>query len=139
MNADDSLLAVLRVALSDGDRRAVVIEALSRAALHHGIGAYVRDRLYAWLRSAQDPKVIDAITEICGGQFGTQEPDLALTRLRLAAQKTGPDSQLLADAIGGLAVRHPRRGHAAVQAGRSHHRRSGFRGYARWLLPAGPR
>ena len=85
---DDTLLAVMRVPLSDGERRAIVIEALSRAVLNPRTGAYVRDRLYAWLRSSPDPKVIDAITEICGGQFGIQEPDLALTRLRLAAQKT---------------------------------------------------
>ena len=100
---DDSLLAVMRAPLSDGDRRAIVIEALSWAVLHPRMGAYVRDRLYAWLRSSQDPKVIDAITEICGGQFGAREPDLALTRLRLAAQKTQADSEMLANAIGNLA------------------------------------
>jgi len=106
---DDSLLAVMRVPLSDGDRRAIVMEALSRAVLHPRMGAYVRDRLYAWLRSSQDPKVIDAITEICGGQFGAQEPDLALTRLRLAAQKTQAGNRMLADAIGNLALRHPQK------------------------------
>jgi hypothetical protein len=106
---DDSLLAVMRVPLSDGDRRAIVIEALSRAVLDSRMGAYIRDRFYAWLRSSRDPKVIDAITEICGGQFGTQEPDLALTRLRLAAQKTRADSGVLADAIGNLALHHPQK------------------------------
>jgi hypothetical protein len=106
---DDSLLAVLRVPLSDGERRAIVIESLSHAVLDPRMGAYVRDRLYAWLRSSRDPKVIDAITEICGGQFGIQEPDLALTRLRLAAQKTLADSRVLADAIGNLALRHPQK------------------------------
>lgn len=111
---DDSLLAVLRAPLSDGDRRAIVIEALSRAVLHPRMGAYVRDRLYAWLRSSQDPKVIDAITEICGGQFGAREPDLALTRLRLAAQKTQADSEMLANAIGNLAARHPQKMLSAI-------------------------
>ena len=106
---DDTLLAVMRVPLSDDERRAIVIEALSRAVLNPRMGAYVRDRLYAWLRSSPDPKVIDAITEICGGQFGIQEPDLALTRLRLAAQKTQADSRVLADAIGNLALRHPQK------------------------------
>jgi hypothetical protein len=106
---DDSLLAVMRVPLSDGDRRAIVIDALSRAVLDSRMGAYIRDRFYAWLRSSRDPKVIDAITEICGGQFGIREPDLALTRLRLAAQKTRADSEVLADAIGNLALRHPQK------------------------------
>jgi hypothetical protein len=106
---DDSLLAVMRVPLSDGDRRSIVIDVLSRAVLDSRMGAYVRDRFYAWLRSSRDPKVIDAITEICGGQFGTQEPDLALTRLRLAAQKARADSRVLADAIGNLALRHPQK------------------------------
>jgi hypothetical protein len=101
---DDSLLAVIRVPLSDGDRRAIVIDALSRAVMHPRMGAYVRDRLYAWLRSSQDPTVIDAITEICGGPFGAQEPDLAL-----AAQKTQDDSGMLAEAIGNLAARHPQK------------------------------
>jgi hypothetical protein len=106
---DDSLLAVMRVPLSDGERRAIVIEALSRAVLDPRTGAYVRDRFYAWLRSSRDLKTIDAITEICGGQFGIQEPDLALTRLRLAAQKTRADSRVLADAIGNLALHHPQK------------------------------
>lgn len=106
---DDSLLAVMRAPLSDGDGRAIVIDALSWAVLHPRMGAYVRDRLYAWLRSSEDPKVIDAITEICGGQFGALEPDLALTRLRLAAQKTQADSEMLANAIGNLAARHPQK------------------------------
>jgi hypothetical protein len=106
---DDSLLAVMRVPLSDGERRAIVIEALSRAVLDPRRGAYVRDRFYAWLRSSRDLKTIDAITEICGGQFGVQEPDLALTRLRLAAQKTRADSGVLADAIGNLALHHPQK------------------------------
>ena len=74
-----------------------------------GVGGFARDRLYAWLRNSRDPKAIDAITEICGGQFGIQEPDLALTRLRLAAQKTLADSRVLADAIGSLALRHPQK------------------------------
>ncbi len=111
---DDSLLAVMRVPLSDGDRRAIVIDALSRAVLDPRMGAYIRDRLDAWLRNSQDPKVIDAITEICGGQFGAQEPDLALTRLRLAAQKTRADSGMLAEAIGNLAARHPQKVLAAI-------------------------
>jgi hypothetical protein len=111
---DDSLLAVMRVPLSDSDRRPIVIEALSRAVLHPRMGAYIRDRLYAWLRGSQDQKVIDAITEICGGRFGAQEPDLALTRLRLAAQKTQADNRMLADAIGNLAVRHPQKVLSAI-------------------------
>jgi hypothetical protein len=106
---DDSLLAVIRVPLSDDERRAIVIEVLSRAVIHPGMGAYVRERLYAWLRSSQDSKVIDAIAEICGGQFGALEPDLALTRLRLAAQKMRADNGTLAEAIGKLAARHPQK------------------------------
>ena len=104
---DDTLLAVMRVPLSAGERGAIVTQALSRAVLNPRTGAYVRGRLYAWLQSSQDSNVIDAITEICGGQFGIQEPDLALTRLRLAAQKTQADSSVLANAIGNLALHYP--------------------------------
>jgi hypothetical protein len=106
---DDNLLAVMRAALSDAGRRTIVIEVLSQAVLEPRTSAYIRERFYAWLRSSQDSKVIDAITEICGGQFGAQEPDLALTRLRLAAQKMTGDNGVFADAIGNLAARHPQK------------------------------
>jgi hypothetical protein len=103
---DDRLLAALRDSLT-GKRRALAVEVFGVAVLDAHFGAHVRGRLYAWMRYSPSQDLIDVVAEVCGGQFGILEPDMALTRLRLAAQKARPGSRALGEAFARLAIRHP--------------------------------
>ena len=103
---DDELLRRLRDTLT-GEKRPLAVRALSRAALDPRFGAHVRGRLYTWLASSPSQETIDVVAEVCAGPFGVEKPDMALVRLRLAAQKTRPGSQALSDAFTNLATHHP--------------------------------
>ncbi len=110
---DDKLLTGLRDTLS-GERRPLAVEAFSRAALDARFSAHMRSRLYTWLKYSPSQGLIDVVAEVCGGQFGLQEPDMALTRLRLAAQKSQPHSRELREAFTNLAIHHPAKVFAAI-------------------------
>jgi len=110
---DDKLLTGLRDTLT-GERRPLAVYAFSRAVLDPRYGAHVRSRLYTWLKRAPSQGLIDVVAEVCGGQFGLQEPDMALTRLRLAAQKSQPGSRELGEAFAILAAHHPGKVLAAI-------------------------
>lgn len=74
----------------------------------------MRSRLYTWLKYSPSQGLINVVAEVCGGQFGIQEPDMALTRLRLAAQKSQPGSRELGEAFVSLATHHPAKVFAAI-------------------------
>jgi hypothetical protein len=112
---DDKLLAGLRDNVT-GKRRPLAVEAFESAILDPRSGAYMRNRLYAWLKNSPSRDFIEVFAVICTGKFGEQEPDMALTRLRLAALRAQPGSQALADAFLTMAVRHPVTVLAAVAA-----------------------
>ncbi|WP_067823533.1 hypothetical protein [Actinomadura kijaniata] len=102
---DDELLRSIRTTLT-GERRPLAVRALSRAALDPQFGAHVRGRLYTWLASPSQ-ETIDLVAEVCGDRFGIEKPDMALVRLRRAAQKSRPGSSALANAFTNLASHHP--------------------------------
>lgn len=103
---DDKLLSCLGKVLAI-DRRTPAIETFSQAALDPRSGTYMRNRLYTWLDSAS-PEVIGFIAEVCGGPFGGELPDMALIRLRRAAQKSPPGNTALANGFISFAAQHPR-------------------------------
>jgi hypothetical protein len=110
---DDKLLTAMRDTLT-GERRPLAVEAFSKAALDPRFSAHVRSRLYTWLKYSPSQELIDVVAEVCGGQFGIQEPDMALTRLRLAAQKSQSGSFELGEAFTSLAMCHPAKVFAAI-------------------------
>ena len=110
---DDKLLTSLRDTLT-GERRTLAVETFSRAVLDARFSAHMRSRLYTWLKYSPSQGLIDVVAEVCGGQFGLQEPDMALTRLRLAAQKSEPNSRELREAFTTLAIHHPAKVFAAI-------------------------
>lgn len=103
---DDRLLAGLRDKLV-GERRSLAVEAFGTAVLDSRYGAHMRNRFYAWLEGSPSQEFIDVFAEICTGEFGAQEPDMALTRLRLAALKSQPSSSAMTMAFTAMAQRHP--------------------------------
>jgi hypothetical protein len=103
---DDKLLIGLRDTLT-GERQPLAVEAFSMAVLDARFSTHMRGRLYTWLKSSPSQGLIDVVAEVCGGQFGIQKPDMALTRLRLAAQKSQPGSLELGEALVKLAIHHP--------------------------------
>lgn len=103
---DDQLLVAIRN--MPGPRgRQLAAALLGKAIVNPGSGAYVRSRLYAWLKGQPSQDVIDVSAEVCGGEFGRIEPDMALTRLRLAAQGSVPGSETMAAAFAGMAEAFP--------------------------------
>jgi hypothetical protein len=103
---DDQLLIAIRN--MPGTRgRQLAAALLGKAVVDPRSGAYVRSRLYAWLKGQPSQDVIDVSAEVCGGEFGRLEPDMALTRLRLAAQGSVPDSETVAAAFVGMAETFP--------------------------------
>ena len=73
---DDKLLTSLRDKLT-GERRTLAVEMFSRAVLDARFSAHMRSRLYTWLKYSPSQGLIDVVAEVCGGQFGLQEPDTA--------------------------------------------------------------
>ena len=112
---DDRLLTGLRDMLT-GERRSLAVEVFNRAVLDARFGAHMRSRLYSWLKHAPSQGLINVVAEVCGGQFGIQEPDMALTRLRLAAQKSEPGSFELGEAFAKLAMHHPTKVFATIDS-----------------------
>jgi hypothetical protein len=103
---DDQLLIAIRN-MSGTRGRQFAVALLGKAVVDPRSGAYVRSRLYAWLKGQPSQDVIDVSAEVCGGEFGRVEPDMALTRLRLAAQGSVPGSEPVAAAFSGLAEAFP--------------------------------
>lgn len=98
-----------------GHRRWLAVETLTEAAGDAELGRYVRDRLRTWMdaRKPLDNRV-ELVIEICGGAWGTTQPDLALTRLGKAAGHADYGSTTLANALRHLALRHPGRVRKAI-------------------------
>lgn len=101
---DDTLLREVRDNLS-GDNGSIVVQLLSRAATDPQFGAHVRSRLYNWAKDS--PSQADLVAEVCGAEFGEQQPNAALVRLGWVAQKSGPDSPALARALASISARRP--------------------------------
>jgi hypothetical protein len=101
---DDDLLRALRDKLT-GDRQPMAVRLLSRAAVDPQFGAHVRSSLYSWVKDSRS--WADLVAAVCGGEFGEQQPGMALVRLGWAAQSSGPDSPALAKALASIAARHP--------------------------------
>lgn len=85
---DRAILDGLAIDLK-GTRRALAVEALTKAAEDIEFGRYVRDRLRQWVdtKNPSENKV-ELVIEICGGTWGTLQPALAMTRLGKAAGLT---------------------------------------------------
>jgi hypothetical protein len=101
---DDDLLRALRDKLT-GDKQPIATRLLSRAAVDPQFGAHVRSSLYSWVKDSRS--WADLVAAVCGGEFGEQQPGMALVRLGWAAQNSGPDSPALANALASIASRHP--------------------------------
>lgn len=101
---DDDLLRALRDKLT-GDKQLIAARLLSRAAVDPQFGAHVRSSLYNWVKDSRS--WADLVAAVCGGEFGEQQPGIALVRLGWAAQNSGPDSPALAKALASIAARHP--------------------------------
>lgn len=101
---DDDLLRALRDKLT-GDKQPIAARLLSRAAVDPQFGAHVRSSLYSWVKDSRS--WADLVAAVCGGEFGEQQPGMALVRLGWAAQNSGPDSPALAKALVSIATRHP--------------------------------
>jgi hypothetical protein len=101
---DDDLLRALRDKLT-GDKQQIAARLLSRAAVDPQFGAHVRSSLYNWVKDSRS--WADLVAAVCGGEFGEQQPEMALVRLGWAAQNSRPDSPALAKALASIAARHP--------------------------------
>ena len=101
---DDDLLRALRDKLIS-DKQPIAARLLSRAAVDPQFGAHVRSSLYSWVKDSRS--WADLVAAVCGGEFGEQQPGMALVRLGWAAQNSGPDSPALAKALASIAARHP--------------------------------
>ena len=101
---DDDLLRALRDKLT-GDKQAIAAQLLSRAAVDPQFGAHVRSSLYSWVKDSRS--WADLVATACGGEFGEQQPGMALVRLGWAAQNSRPDSPALAKALEWIAALHP--------------------------------
>ena len=101
---DDDLLRALRDKLT-GDKQPIAARLLSRAAVDPQFGAHVRSSLYSWVKDSRS--WADLVAAVCGGEFGEQQPAMALVRLGWAAQNSGPDSPVLAKTLASIAARHP--------------------------------
>jgi hypothetical protein len=101
---DDDLLRALRDKLT-GDKQPIAERLLSRAAVDPQFGAHVRSSLYSWVKDSGS--WADLVAAVCGGEFGKQQPGMALVRLGWAAQNSGPDSPALAKALASIATDHP--------------------------------
>lgn len=101
---DDRLLRTLRDQLT-GDKQRIAVRLLSQAAVDPQFGTHVRSSLYNWAKDSRSQA--DLVAAVCGAEFGKQQPDAALVRLGWAAQKSGPGSPALADAIESIATHHP--------------------------------
>lgn len=101
---DDDLLRALRDKLT-GDKQPIAARLLSRAAVDPQFGAHVRSSLYSWVKDSRT--WADLVASVCGGEFGEQQPGMALVRLGWAAQNSGPDSPALAKALASIAARYP--------------------------------
>jgi hypothetical protein len=101
---DDDLLRALRDKLT-GDRQPIAARLLSHAAVDPQFGAHVRSSLYNWVKDSRS--WADLVAAVCGGEFGEQQPAMALVRLGWAAQNSGPDSPGLAETLASIAARHP--------------------------------
>jgi hypothetical protein len=67
-----------------GTRQALAVDVLTKAALDPGSGAFTRGLLYSWAASAAQRQLVVAV---CGGQWGVEKPDIALTRLWRAVER----------------------------------------------------
>ena len=103
---DDQLLIAIRN-MSGTRGRQLAAALLGKAVVNPRSAAYVRSRLYAWLKGQPSQDVIDVTAAVCGGEFGRLEPDMALTRLRLAAQGAAPGSEAVAAAFVSMAETSP--------------------------------
>jgi hypothetical protein len=101
---DDDLLRALRDKLT-GDKQPIAARLLSRAAVDPQFGAHVRSSLYSWVKDSRS--WADLVAAVCGGEFGEQQPEMALVRLGWAAQNVGPGSPALAKALASIATRQP--------------------------------
>ncbi len=103
---DGSILEALATGLG-GMRRKLASEALTEAALTPDIGAYVRQRLYAWSRKASSPQTLHLVIAVCGGELGQREPSIALTRLRWATARCPLGAPSAVRAFTALIAAHP--------------------------------
>ncbi|RFC70992.1 hypothetical protein [Streptomyces sp. AcE210] len=103
---DGAILEAMATGL-DGARRQLATDALTEAALDPHIGAYVRQRLYAWSRKASSPQTLRLVIAVCGGELGRAEPGIALTRLRWAIARSPLGSPSAVCAFRALIAEHP--------------------------------
>jgi hypothetical protein len=101
---DDDLLRAFRDKLI-GDKQPIAVRLLSQAAVDPQFGAHVRSSLYNWAKDSRS--WADLVAAVCGGEFGEQQPGMALVRLGWAAQNSGPNSRELAKALASIAAHHP--------------------------------
>ncbi|MFB6788704.1 hypothetical protein ACFCWT_18775 [Streptomyces olivaceus] len=103
---DGAVLEAMATGL-DSTRRQLATEALTEAALDPDIGAYVRQRLYAWSRKASSPQTLRLVIAVCGGELGRKEPGIALTRLRWATARSPLGAPSAVRAFKALITEHP--------------------------------
>jgi hypothetical protein len=105
---DGGLLDTLRDELAVSQPR-IAAEVIETAVLDRHFGAQARQRIYGWVKKGASPTsgTIDLVARICGGRFGMEKPDQALTRLGWAAQRSGPGNEAVTSAVTAIAGLYP--------------------------------
>jgi len=103
---DDALLESARDALVAYNSN-LAISLITEKLLDAEHGPYLRERVARWLRKESPARaIVDTVARICAGEFGAQQPALALTRLRLAAARSPSESQVIITAFSAMAERN---------------------------------
>ncbi|MEV8626492.1 hypothetical protein [Streptomyces sp. NPDC051079] len=91
--------------------RQLAIGVLETMALHPDTGPGVRGWLYDWAKKTTGSgELVSAVAEICAGRLGEKYPRIALTRLRILAERSdGLAGKAVADAVRTLASAPERR------------------------------
>lgn len=105
---DGGLLDTLRDELA-GSQPMLAAEVMETAVLDLHFGAQARQRIYGWVKKGASPTpgTIDLVARTCGGRFGLEKPDQALTRLGWAAQRSGPGNEAVTSAVTAIAGLYP--------------------------------